>query len=148
LSRASQPAKPLQEEVNTLRSQIVTLKRGRGRHPKYLPYAFTEHGATMVATILNSPRAIEMSIHVVRAFVQTRELLSSNKEPARRFAQLETSLSQPLDCSRMSLVRPERLLRGFAARPPLRSGSPPRLAQSGLTNPETWQRSHGCDRLC
>jgi hypothetical protein len=52
------------DEVNSLRSQIVTLKRGRGRHPKYLPYAFTEHGAIMVATILNSPRAVEMSIHV------------------------------------------------------------------------------------
>jgi hypothetical protein len=65
------------DEVNTLRSQIVTLKRGRGQHPKYLPYAFTEHGAIMVATILNSPRAIEMSIYVVRAFVQTRESLDS-----------------------------------------------------------------------
>jgi hypothetical protein len=84
------------DEMNTLRSQIVTLKRGRGQHPKYLPYAFTEHGAIMVATILNSPRAIEMSIHVVRAFVQTRELLSSDKELARRFAQLETRLDKKL----------------------------------------------------
>jgi hypothetical protein len=84
------------DEMNSLRSQIVTLKRGRGQHAKYLPYAFTEHGAIMVATILNSPRAVEMSIYVVRAFVRTREWLSSNKELARRFAQLETRLDEKL----------------------------------------------------
>jgi hypothetical protein len=58
------------EETSSLRSQIATLKTGRGQHRKYLPYAFTEHGAIMAATILNSPRAIEMSVYVVRAFVQ------------------------------------------------------------------------------
>ena len=47
------------DEMDALRSQIVTLKRGRGQHAKYPPYAFTEHGAIMVATILNSPRAVE-----------------------------------------------------------------------------------------
>ena len=50
------------EEVSSLRSQIATLKTGRGQHRKYLPYVFTEHGAIMAATILNSPRAIEMSV--------------------------------------------------------------------------------------
>jgi hypothetical protein len=84
------------DEVNALRSQIVTLKRGRGQHPKYLPYAFTEHGAIMAATILNSPRAVEMSLFVVRAFVHLRELLGSNKELARRFAQLEARLDKKL----------------------------------------------------
>ncbi|HVW69474.1 MAG TPA: ORF6N domain-containing protein [Steroidobacteraceae bacterium] len=53
-------------ELAALRSQIATLKGGRGQHRKYLPYAFTEHGAIMAATILNSRRAIEMSIYVVR----------------------------------------------------------------------------------
>lgn len=57
-------------EATALRSQIATLKPGRGQHRKYLPYAFTEHGAIMAATILNSSRAIEMSVHIVRAFVQ------------------------------------------------------------------------------
>ena len=80
------------EETSSLRSQFATLKTGRGRHRKYLPYVFTEHGAIMAATILNSPRAIEMSVYVVRAFVQLREMLASNKELARRFAQLETRL--------------------------------------------------------
>jgi hypothetical protein len=84
------------EELASLRSQIATLETGRGRHRKYLPYAFTEHGAIMAATILNSPRAVEMSVYVVRAFVHLRELLSSNRELARRFAQLETRLDRKL----------------------------------------------------
>ncbi len=87
---------PYVEETNSLRSQIATLKTGRGQHRKYLPYVFTEHGAIMAATILNSPRAIEMSVYVVRAFVQLREMLASNKELARRFAQLETRLDKKL----------------------------------------------------
>jgi hypothetical protein len=84
------------EEISSLRSQFATLKLGRGQHRKYLPNVFTEHGAIMAATILNSPRAVEMSVYVVRAFVQQRELLSSNKELARRFAQLETRLDKKL----------------------------------------------------
>jgi ORF6N domain len=78
------------------RSQTVILNAGRGQNLKFLPYAFTEHGAIMAATILNSRRAVEMSIYVVRAFVQLRELLGSNKELARRFAQLEARLDKKL----------------------------------------------------
>ena len=85
------------EEQASLRSQFATLEGGgRGQHRKYLPYAFTEHGALLAATILNSPRAVEMSVYVVRAFVKLRELLSSNRELARRFAQLETRLDKKL----------------------------------------------------
>ena len=84
------------EELAVLRSQIATLKGGRGQHRKYLPYAFTEHGAIMAATVLNSPRAVEMSAYVVRAFVHLRELLSSNRELARRFAELEARLDKKL----------------------------------------------------
>ena len=54
-----------------------------------LPYAFTEHGAIMAASVLNSPRAIEISVHVVRAFVHLRELVSGHKELAQKLAQLE-----------------------------------------------------------
>jgi ORF6N domain len=78
------------------RSQFVTLKPGRGQNIKFLPYAFTEHGAIMAATILNSPRAVEMSIYVVRAFVQLRELISSNKDLARRLDQLEARIEKRL----------------------------------------------------
>jgi hypothetical protein len=54
-----------------------------------LPYAFTEHGAIMAANVLNSPRAVEMSVHVVRAFVLLREMIASHKELAKRLDELE-----------------------------------------------------------
>jgi hypothetical protein len=81
------------EEWDSLRSQFATLKTGRGQHRKYLPHAFTEHGAIMAATVLNSPRATEVSVYVVRAFVRLRELLASNKDLARRLEQLEKKLA-------------------------------------------------------
>jgi hypothetical protein len=80
------------QEWNSLRSQFATLERGRGQHRKYLPLAFTEHGAIMAATILNSHRATEVSVYVVRAFVRLRDILASNKEIARRLEQLEKKL--------------------------------------------------------
>src|SRR5262249_45057187 len=80
------------EEEEALRSQIVTLKKGRGQHRKYAPYAFTEHGAIMAATILNSPRAIEVSVFVVRAFVKLRQLALDHKELAAKLAELERKL--------------------------------------------------------
>jgi phage regulator Rha-like protein len=83
-------------EVAVSRSQIVILKPGRGQNIKFLPYAFTEHGAIMAAAVLNSHRAIEMSVYVVRAFVQLREVLSSNKELAKRLDQLEAGLEKKL----------------------------------------------------
>jgi hypothetical protein len=66
------------------------------RDPRFAPHAFTEHGAIMAATILSSARAIEMSVYVVRAFVQLREMLASSRELACRFAQLETRLDKKL----------------------------------------------------
>ena len=59
------------------------------RDPRFPPFAFTEHGAIMAATILNSPRAVEMSVFVVRAFVRLRELLASNTALARKLDELE-----------------------------------------------------------
>ena len=72
----------------------MTFKTGRGQNIKFLPCAFTEYGAIMAATVLNSPRAVEKGIYVVRAFVQLRELLSSNKELAKRLDQLEARIEQ------------------------------------------------------
>jgi ORF6N domain len=77
------------EEADSLRSQTVTLKTVRGQHRKYLPYVFTEHGAIMAASVLNSPRAIEASVYVVRAFVKMREAMSSDRGFARRLDSLE-----------------------------------------------------------
>jgi ORF6N domain len=76
-------------EYASLRSQFVTLKLGRGQHRKYLPLAFTEHGAIMAAAILNSPRATEISVYVVRAFIELRNLVAGNKELASKMKRLE-----------------------------------------------------------
>ena len=76
------------DEHAALRSQTATSKTSRGGR-RYAPYAFTEHGAIMAATILNSPKAVEMSVFVVRAFVQLREMLTTRKELAARLEVLE-----------------------------------------------------------
>lgn len=74
-------------EWRSLRLQIATSKGRGGR--RYLPYAFTEHGAIMAATILNSPRAVQMSLVVVRAFVKLRRMALSVEGLARKVNQLE-----------------------------------------------------------
>ena len=83
-------------EVEALnRSQIATGSQ-KHRDPRFPPFAFTEHGAIQAANVLNSPKAIEMGIYVVRAFLRLREILISNTELARQFAQLEARLDKKL----------------------------------------------------
>jgi hypothetical protein len=74
------------KEAEILRSQNATSSWG-GR--RYLPFAFTEHGAIMAANVLNSPRAIQASVQVVRAFVRLRQILASHVDLARKLEQLE-----------------------------------------------------------
>ena len=81
------------QEVAILRSQFATLRLPHGRHRKYPPMAFTEHGAIMAATILNSARAEQMSVYVVRAFVRLRAMLASNAALARKLDALEKSVA-------------------------------------------------------
>ncbi len=76
------------QEVAGLRSQIVTSKIGRGGR-RYPPYAFTEQGVAMLSTVLNSERAIEVNIHIMRAFVKLREMIASNKDLAKKLDELE-----------------------------------------------------------
>jgi len=83
-------------EVEALnRSQIATGSQ-KHRDPRFPPFAFTEHGAIQAANVLNSPKAIETGIYVVRAFLRLREMLASNTELARQFAQLEARLDKKL----------------------------------------------------
>jgi len=70
-----------------LRSQIVTLERGQ--HIKYRPYAFTEHGILMLSSILNSERAVQVNIQIMRAFVRLRQMLATNANLERRLNELE-----------------------------------------------------------
>jgi hypothetical protein len=77
------------EEADLLRSQIVTLKPGRGRHRKYRPYAFTEQGVAMLSSVLRSPRAVQVNVEIMRAFVRLRRMLGANEELARKLDALE-----------------------------------------------------------
>ena len=72
-----------------MRRQIGTASRRNVRH---MPFAFTEHGAIMAATVLNSPRAVQMSVFVVRAFIKMREQLLNRTEMEKRLAEIEKGL--------------------------------------------------------
>jgi hypothetical protein len=76
------------EEAAILRSQFVTSSSGYGGR-RYAPYVFTEQGVAMLSSVLNSPRAIEINIQIIRAFVKLREMISSHKDLARKLAELE-----------------------------------------------------------
>ena len=91
------------QEVKEMWSQIVT-GSPRYRSPKYRPFAFTEHGAIMAATVLNSPQAVQMSVFVVRAFVAMRSVLTDTRDLARKLAQLESEVKARLDTQDAAIV--------------------------------------------
>ena len=76
-------------ELESLRSQFVTLKTGRGRHRKYLPHVFTEQGVAMLSSVLRSPRAVQVNIEIMRAFVRLRGAVESNANISRKLSALE-----------------------------------------------------------
>jgi hypothetical protein len=78
------------EENQSLRSQNVILKRGK--YSKYLPFAFAEQGVAMLSSVLNSERAIEVNIEIMRAFVKVREMLGTQRELAGKLKELETRI--------------------------------------------------------
>jgi hypothetical protein len=102
------------DERESLKPQIATSKGGRGGR-RYAPYAFTEHGAIMAATVLNSDRAVEMSVFVVRAFVRLREVLASSQQLAGKIDELEERLDTH-DTSIQELIEAIREL--MAPEPP------------------------------
>jgi hypothetical protein len=82
---------PQKECVAPNWSQFVTSSK-RHRGAAYRPHAFTEHGAIMAATVLNSPEAVGMSVYVVRAFIQMREQIAANAEVLKRLAEIDKTL--------------------------------------------------------
>ena len=68
------------KEYDSLRSQIVTLENGRGKHSKYIPYVFTEQGVAMLSGVLNSNQAISVNVQIMRIFTRMRELLVTHKD--------------------------------------------------------------------
>ena len=107
-------------EATRLRSQTVTLKTGRGHHRKYLPYAFTEQGVAMLSSVLRSPRAVQVNIEIMRAFVRLRRMLASNSGLARKLAQLERRYDAQFkivfDAIRVLMAPPEKPRRGIGFR--------------------------------
>ena len=80
------------KKAGSLRSQNATLKRGR--HSKYLPYAFTEQGVAMLSSVLNSKRAIDVNIAIIRVFVKLRQILSTHKELSYKLRELERKIEK------------------------------------------------------
>lgn len=76
------------EEYSSLRSQFATLKRGR--HSKYPPFVFTEHGILMLSSVLNSELAIKMSVQIIETFIQLRKLANSYEEIMKKINQMES----------------------------------------------------------
>ena len=109
-------------QTDPLRSQIVTSNQRGG--PRYVPYAFTEYGALMAANILNSARAVQMSIFVVRAFAKMREALRGTPQLARKLNELEKKLTARLDVHEAAIVEVLREVMQILNPPP--EPEPPR----------------------
>jgi hypothetical protein len=110
-------------ELSELRDNRLQIAGGSQKHrdPRYLPLAFTEHGAIMAATVLNSPRAVEMSVYVVRAFVKLREILASNADLARKLEALEKSVATLDAGTRKQFEEVYRAIRALMTPPVSRS---------------------------
>lgn len=82
------------EEWDFLRLQIVILENGKGKYPKYLPFAFTEQDVAMLSSVLNSSIAIKVNIQIIRIFTRMRELLLSHKDILLKLEQMEKDITQ------------------------------------------------------
>ena len=120
-------------ELENLRSQFVTSSLHGGL--RYPPYAFTENGAIMAANVLNSPEAVRMSVFVVRAFVQMRDLLGSTKELAKQLAALEKKLTDRLDGHEAAIIEVLRRVMDILDPPPP-PPEPPRRRIGFCVEPE------------
>ena len=98
------------EEASGLRSHTATSNASSRGGRRYLPYAFTEHGAIQAANVLNSPRAIEVGIYVVRAFVQLRQALASNAALAKKLDELERKVGDHDDAIKAILSAMRELM--------------------------------------
>ena len=110
-----------EESKALLRSQFVTLKRGQ--HIKYRPRAFTEQGVAMLSSVLRSPRAVQVNIAIMRAFVRLREMLATHKDLARKLKAMERNYDAKFKVVFDALRKlmeplPEKPKRGIGFQPP------------------------------
>lgn len=82
------------EEYSSLRTQIASLKKGRGQFTKFTPFAFTEQGIAMLSSVLNSQMAIQVNIQIIRAFVLIRQFALSHSELTQKLKELETKYNK------------------------------------------------------
>jgi ORF6N domain len=105
------------EESASLRSQSGALRIGRGKHRKYAPYVFTEQGVAMLSSVLNSERAVQVNVEIMRAFVRLRETVSTHKDLARQLIALESRYDRQFkvvfDAIRGLMKEPEPKRRGI-----------------------------------
>lgn len=110
----------LTPKEENLRSQSVTSSGHGGR--RYAPYAFTEHGAIMAASVLNTPQAVHVSVYVVRAFVKLRQIVAGQKELARKIAELEKRIEGHDEAVRQIVAAIKQLMTPPSAAPRKRIG--------------------------
>lgn len=110
-------------EAKSLRLRIATSNRGRGGR-RYLPYVFTEYGAVMLSSVLNTPIAIETSVKIARAFVRLREIISTHKELAQKLCELEVKI-QGNDVHVQNIFGAIRRLMAGPKRPKVKIGFQP-----------------------
>lgn len=107
------------QEYSGLRCQFGTLENlGRGKYSKYLPYAFTEHGILMLSSVLNSARAVQANILIMRAFVKLREILVGNKDLAKKFSGLERRVGEHDEAIRDIILTIRKMLESTISRKP------------------------------
>lgn len=104
------------DELTSLRSQIVILKKGRGGHSKYLPFAFTEQGVAMLSSVLNSYKAIQVNITIMRAFVSIRQHYLDSRELKARIDRLEDEMQVKFNDIHQAL--------SYLLEPPQKEGKP------------------------
>jgi hypothetical protein len=111
------------EEATSLRSRIVTLESGRGRHRKYLPHAFTEQGVAMLSSVLRSTRAVQVNIEIMRAFVRIRRMSQYNADLTQRLDAMESSydvrFKAVFEAIRRLMIPPDKPIHriGFGRKP-------------------------------
>lgn len=96
------------DEFKALRSQIATLKPSRrGRHRKYPPYAFTEHGVAMLSSVLRSDRATQINVAIIRTFIRLRQILTTHKDLARKVEEHDRQIAVLFDAVKKLLASPD-----------------------------------------
>jgi hypothetical protein len=130
------------EELGSIRSQFATAVK---RNVRYTPYAFTEHGAIMAANVLNSPRAVQMSVFVVRAFIKMRTALGDTRDLARKLAKLEKELKDRLGVHESAIVDVLQRIMSIIDPPPEPEPPPKRRIACPLRAPQIGRRGFGVE---